>query len=87
MLVHVLVQAVMVLTPSFCLCCKSADGPLSDLNESLAIGYFQEMRAKELAKKFENKRYHLYWWTFFEEYVTKTTCNEDSCDLESFYFE
>lgn len=67
---------------------RDADGPLSDLNESLAIGYFSGDEGKELAKKFEKaKGTHFTGGAFFEEYVTKATCNEIPVTWRVFYFE
>lgn len=67
---------------------RDADGPLSDLNESLAIGYFSGDEGKELAKKFEKaKGTYFTGGAFFEEYVTKATCNEIPVIWRVFYFE
>ena len=67
---------------------RDADGPLSDLNESLAIGYFSGDEGKELAKKFEEaKGTYFTGGAFFEEYVTKATCNEIPVIWRVFYFE
>ena len=67
---------------------RDADGPLSDLNESLAIGYFSGDEGKELAKKFEKEKgTYFTGGAFFEEYVTKATCNEIPVTWRVFYFE
>ena len=67
---------------------RDADGPLSDLNESLAIGYFSGGEGKELAKKFEKvKGTYFTGEAFFEEYVTKASCNEIPVTWRVFYFE
>lgn len=67
---------------------RDADGPLSDLNESLAIGYFSGNEGKELAKKFEKAKGICFTGgAFFEEYVTKATYNEIPVTWRVFYFE
>ena len=67
---------------------RDADGPLSDLNESLAIGYFSGDEGEELAKKFEKaKGTYFTGRAFFEKHVTKLTCSDVPVTWRVFYFE
>lgn len=67
---------------------RDADGPLSDLKESLAIGYFSGDEGEELAKKFEKaKGTYFTGRAFFEKHVTKLTCSDVPVTWRVFYFE
>ena len=67
---------------------RDADGPLSDLNECLAIGYFSGDEGEELAKKFEKaKGTYFTGRAFFEKHVTKLTCSDVPVTWRVFYFE
>lgn len=74
--------------PSTVYVIRDADGPLSDLNECLAIGYFSGDEGEELAKKFEKaKGTYFTGRAFFEKHVTKLTCSDVPVTWRVFYFE
>lgn len=67
---------------------RDADGPLSDLKESLAIGYISGDEGDELAKKFEKEKGTYFTGkAFFEKYVTQLSCNDIPVTWRVFYFE